>query len=82
VPKVPEPPPPPMVGERGWLLLEYTGKAPGSRPWRGPVSKCVYWFGRDRRVGYVDARDGVKFIAPRRANDALPVFRVRDEDTG
>ena len=82
MPKVKEEPPPPWPGERGWLLLAYTGKAPGVRPWRGQVTGCTYWFGQGRRVGYVDARDGVKFLTPRRTNDALPVFRVMDESLG
>ena len=67
-------------GENGWTQLEYTGKAPGIRPWTGRVTKTVYWFGADRLVGYVDARDGTKFLTPIRTGNAMPVFKVHDEN--
>ena len=52
--------------------MAYTGNAPTARPWRGQVTGVVYWFGGDRRIGYVDARDGIKFLTP----IGEPVFEV------
>lgn len=78
MPQEPDGPPPPWPGEFGWLRVAYTGKAPGVRPWRGQVTGLVYWFGQDRTTGYVDARDGVKFLTPRRTNGATAVFRVME----
>lgn len=69
-------------GENGFLCLEYRGGASGVKPWRGRVTKAVYWFGSDRPIGYVDARDAVKFLAPIRTSEAMPVFRVYDESHG
>ena len=68
-------------GENGWLLLEYVGGAPDVRAWKGPVTGCTYEFGGDRKLACVDARDGIKLLTPRRSSGAMPVFRVRDEDT-
>ena len=50
------------------------------KPWRGRVTKTVYWFGSERQIGYVDARDAVKFLTPVRAGGAMPVFRVWQQD--
>ena len=71
-------PPAPWPGARGWIALAYTGKAPNPRPWRGAETGLVYWFGGDRRFGFVDARDAVKWLAPRRTGDAQPVVRVME----
>ena len=62
--------------------MEYVGNATGIRRWRGQVTGCEYEFGAGKRLGYVDVRDGVKFIVPIRTGGAEAVFRVRDEDTG
>lgn len=43
--------------------MEYVGKAPTPRTWRGQVTGCLYRFGGTERRKLVDARDGVKFLA-------------------
>lgn len=65
----------PFPGEFGFLALEYTGNAPGVRLWRGAVTGVPYRFGKDQRVGLVDARDAIRFILQRTANGAVPVWR-------
>lgn len=47
----------PRVGEKGMVLLEYTGENPGKVSWYGPVTRTRYVFSAAHRVGYVDVRD-------------------------
>jgi len=51
-------------GEHGFLELEYTGLAPDIRTWKGLVTGTAYEFGGDKRLGYVDRDDGLKFLKP------------------
>lgn len=71
-------PPPPFPGEDGFLILEYTGKSKRVRRWPGAFTGARYRFGGDRRIGYVDARDGVKFVAQRTANGAQRTFKFHE----
>lgn len=75
-------PPPPWPGENGWLHIEYLGGAPTARGWRGPFTGQAYWFGGNKRRGYVDIRDGIKMLVPRLTGGARPVFEVIRESTG
>lgn len=70
-------PPPPFPGENGFLLVEYVGHARRARTWLGPFTETAYLFGGDRRLCYVDIRDGIKFLTPRLSGDARPVFRLQ-----
>jgi len=45
------------------------------RYWRGPYTGTLYPFGRDRTVGYVDARDAIKFINQTLHGGAAPIWR-------
>ena len=56
--------------------MEYTGQAEWPRSWKGLYTGARYLFGGSRRVGYVDIRDGLKFLTPRQTNEAKPVFRL------
>lgn len=46
------------------------------RDWIGVATGCVYRFGGDKRTGYADARDAVKWLTVRKTNGAEAVFRV------
>ena len=59
----------------GFVLLEYVGEAPNPRTWRGLETGCGYRFGGARRVGYVDKRDAIKFLAPRGGGKAFKLYR-------
>lgn len=59
----------------GLILLEYVGGAPNPRTWRGPETGCFYRFGGERRVGYVDKADAVKFLTPRGGGRAFKLYR-------
>ena len=52
----------PFVGEAGLVLVEYRGNVPGVRRWPSSLDGTAYYFGTERRRGYVDARDMVAFI--------------------
>lgn len=58
------------------MIVEYLGGAPTARDWVGVATGCVYRFGGDKRTGYADARDAVKWITARKTNGAEAVFRV------
>ena len=69
-------------GENGFVALEYVGKAPVIRTWRGGATGVFYRFGGEKRVGLVDSRDAIRFILQRVVGGAESIWRpVRDENS-
>ena len=52
-----------LVGQAGFVLLEYTLERAGTSMYYGPVTGAAYAFGGSRTRGYVDARDVEKMLA-------------------
>lgn len=73
-----EEPPPPFPGEIGFVSIRYTGKAPRVRYWPGPFTGTLYPFGGERRTGYVDTRDAVKWFSQRLVGGAETIWEVDD----
>lgn len=51
-----------LVGQAGFVLLEYTLERAGTSMYYGPVTGAAYAFGGSRTRGYVDARDVEKML--------------------
>ena len=61
-----------LPGEKGMVILEYTGSNSGDETWVGPATRTTYFLGGVRRRGYVDKRDKVGMLAIR--DRKRPVF--------
>ena len=66
-------------GEFGFLELEYIGKAPDERTWKGLETGVPYRFGPSD-VKLVDKADGLKFLTPLGGGKAFKLARTDEND--
>ena len=66
-------------GEFGFLELEYIGKAPDERTWKGLDTGVPYRFGPNS-VKLVDKADALKFLTPLGGGKAFKLARTDEDD--